>query len=153
MTPSLCQNDSYFSCRLYKLVRAYTIINPARTCSQNKEQLHNFHNRVTHMLLQFEVKYDCKNTNTYLYSACHVHVSLQTQLSCQSESKTHAFIWTTFARYSAYEAGQFWWPVFSCGGTSPMERIAHWYQVLRNFVGIQKSTKNAHLQSILLLIF
>ena len=50
-------------------------------------------------------------------------------------------IWTTFARHSAYEAGQFWWPVFSCGGTSHMERIAHWYQVLRNFVGFQKGIK------------
>ena len=59
----------------------------------------------------------------------------------ETESRTHAFIWTTFARHSAYESGQFWWPVFSCSGTSPMERIAHWYQVLRNFVGFQKGIK------------
>ena len=26
------------------------------------------------------------------------------------------YISTTFAQYSTYEVGQFWWPVFSCGG-------------------------------------
>ena len=35
----------------------------------------------------------------------------------------------------------------------PVERTAHWYRVLRNFVGFQKSTKNAHFQCVLLLTF
>ena len=41
-----------------------------------------------------------------------------------------------------------WWDL--ANGT---QRIAHCYQVLRNFVGIQNGTKNAHFQSILLLTF